>query len=343
MSFENMRDLASALPSLRDNLDDEDVPMYPPPPELPRTTNSGSRHPGKSVVAKPDLFDGSKDKYVQWRRSLILYLAGYEHPPSSSQKIMITLSYMRGDNAAGRFADLYAIQHQSDFRDISWAGFCNELDTMFFPVALRRQAEQKLLVLKQNKSETVSDFFVRMKQLIAEAEYSTEHNGRTLINVARTGLKNEVVELVERSQPELIDSDDFEQWERSLIRGDQVLAEIAARKKDSGSITWPRRPQVTSTTTTTPRVPTAASSTNTVATDQAGTFGGQGIPMDLSRARAEGKCVRCGKAWPCAEHFRPRPRQIRVLEFRGQKIEYTTADELADSISRIEKDFPTGA
>ena len=62
--------------------------------------------------------------------------------------------------------------------------------------------------------------------------------------------------------------------------------------------------------------------------------------MDISKARAEGKCAKCSKLWPCKDHIRKRV--IRQMTFRGQQISYTTADELAAKISRIEKDFPAG-
>ena len=88
---------------------------------------------------------------------------------------------------------------------------------------------------------------------------------------------------------------------------------------------------------TTPAISTA---TTQPGPNQAGTFGAQGgIPMDISKACAEGKCARCGKPWPCAEHMWPR--RIREMTFRGHQIRYTNSDELAAEIQRIEKDFPS--
>ena len=60
--------------------------------------------------------------------------------------------------------------------------------------------------------------------------------------------------------------------------------------------------------------------------------------MDISKARAEGKCVKCSKPWPCKDHIRKCV--ICQMTFRGQQISYTTTDELVAEISRIEKDFP---
>ena len=143
--------------------------------QVPIPTSNGKI--GKSIAAKPEMFDGSKEKFLQWWRTMVFYLMGFENAPNDVQQIMIVLSYMRGDNAAGRFADLYA-------------------------------------------------------------------------------------------------------------QG--------------------------------------------------------GVPMDISKARAEGKCFRCGDPWPCAKHFKPRARQIRSFQYRGVNIEYTTAEELEAAITKAEKDFPNG-
>ena len=74
--------------------------------------------------------------------------------------------------------------------------------------------------------------------------------------------------------------------------------------------------------------------------NQTGTFRGQGAPMDISKACAEGKCAKCSKPWPCKDHIRKQV--IRQMTFRNQQISYMTAEELAAEISCIEKDFPIG-
>ena len=83
--------------------------------------------------------------------------------------------------------------------------------------------------------------------------------------------------------------------------------------------------------TTKPAVPAA------IHPNQTGTFRGQGAPLDISKARAEGKCAKCSKPWPCKDHIRKQV--ICQMTFRKQQISYTTAEELAAEISCIEKDF----
>jgi hypothetical protein len=76
--------------------------------------------------------------------------------------------------------------------------------------------------------------------------------------------------------------------------------------------------------------------------NQVGMFGGQGVPMDISKARAEGKCFKCGQPWPCKEHFKPCASQIRSFQYQGQNIQNTTAEELETAITKAEKGFAEG-
>ena len=67
---------------------------------------SSSPKLGKSLAAKPDPYNGNTTWFVQWWRTVNLYLSGFETDLTDRQKMLIILSYMKGDNAAGRFADL---------------------------------------------------------------------------------------------------------------------------------------------------------------------------------------------------------------------------------------------
>ena len=95
-----------------------------------------------------------------------------------------------------------------------------------------------------------------------------------------------------------------------------------------------------------PRAPPPT--TSNLTPNAAGVFPGQGAPMDISKARAEGKCFRCSKAWPCQEHFRPHATPQKTMTFRNRQIMYTSNDDLAAKIAEIEKEkekekgFPTG-
>ena len=89
---------------------------------------------GKSLAAKPDLYDGNKTRFVQWWRTVNLYLSGFKTEPTDQQKMLIILSYMKGDNAAGRFADLMVTTRGID--TMSFASFEKKLKKTFQPAAL---------------------------------------------------------------------------------------------------------------------------------------------------------------------------------------------------------------
>ena len=213
---------------------------------------------------------------------------------------------------------------------------------------MKREAEQKLMALKQGQKGTVSYFFVRMKHLTIEAGYDTKAQARLSIRITRDRVRNEIVKYVERSNPDLFESESLTKWEKALTQAEAILTEIADRKKHGGNQTftqnWFRNRQSDRITmASTSNVAQPAPKVAEVHPKQVGTFGAQGgVPMDISKAHAEGKCFCCGEPWPCAKHFKPRARQVRSFQYRGVNIEYTTAEELEAAITKAEKDFPKG-
>ena len=190
---------------------------------------------GKSIAAKPEPYDGDRTKYIQWWRTVELYLAGFEEEPSDRQKVLIILSYMKGQNAAGRWADLYVTQGLNAV--CSFDEFADQLKKMFQPPDIRHNAEKRLLALRQGK-ETVEDFMTRLKQLVIEAEYNVSHHSRLLINIMRNGIHNEIVEMVERSQPHLLNNASFSAWETALVQASAILQDIADRKRGTVQSTY---------------------------------------------------------------------------------------------------------
>ena len=299
------------------------------------TSANNTKGLGKSISAKPDMYDGDKPKYVQWSRQIAVYFASFDSNPTNAQKILMTLSYMKGNNVAGCFADLYVQQQGDRIHLVLYSEFKRRLNLLFMPAMLKRQAENELLKLKQ-EHETVEDYFVCMNQLMLQVEYSTLHHSRILISIARRGLKNNIVEFVERGQPTLLMNDDFDAWVDALVQADQVLREIKDRKRGS----WKPKQQYRTTTNWPTAKPTPQPTPPAVHPNQVGTFAGQGVPMDIGKAHAEGKCFKCGQPWPCKEHFKPRACQVCSFTFRGQTINYTNHNELVAAMKEVEKDFP---
>ena len=209
----------------------------------------------------------------------------------------------------------------------------------------------------------IEEFILHFHQCVIKAQYNTGAHGRFLIQILRNAVKQELVEFIEISQVQLIDSNELDDWVHALIQVEWIKTEQKAQKaastgnSNAPTKSWNANPQNRNNYVSPNykgKNPIANFSANKAVTspiakptvpaaiypNQTGTFGGQGALMDISKARTEGKCAKCSKPWPCKDHIRKHI--IRQMTFRNQQISYTTADELVAEISCIEKDFPAG-
>ena len=83
------------------------------------------------------MYDRNKEKFLQWWRTLLFYLMGFENTPTDEQKIMIAISYMRGDNMAGRFTDLYAQEVDFDTDTQMFEEFAKKVGKTFLLEEIR--------------------------------------------------------------------------------------------------------------------------------------------------------------------------------------------------------------
>ena len=290
---------------------------------------------------------------------------GFEVAPNSHQKILITLSTMTEGSVAA-FANNFMRAHGSRLAYYGFKEFTRMLAMHFAPTDIKQKAQMALAIIKQNAHKSVETFIIRFNQCITEAQINKEHAGTWLVQLIWQAVKPEVVDYVEISQTHMVENENINKWLVTLIRTDRILSEKTERWRASTVPTegpsknrsWNpaqgyilpnykgKKPianflanksgalaQIFST-------PTATMATMQPGLNQPGMFGAQGgVPMDISKACAEGKCTRCGKLWPCAEHVRPR--RIREMTFCGHQIRYTNSDELATAIQQIEKDFPS--
>ena len=293
--------------------------LIPPPPALVQAPDLG-----KSFVLKPKDYNGDKTKFHSWWRSIILYLRGFQEAPNDQQKIMMVLSFMT-EKLAAWFTNTFLKNHSTRLNQYAWAEFARNISMMFTPSSLWRNAEQKLLTMKQGDRELTEEFLVCFQQAIAEAQVNTVLQGRFLINLLRSAAKNSDIEFIERSKSNLIKSDNFNDWVQAIVWASRINEEIEARKRTTRPPTssqrfyispnyWGTNPQPFQ-----PRTPPTPSNPTP---NTAGVFPGQGASMDISKARAEGKCFHCRKAWPCQEHFRLHTSPQKTMTFRNRQITY---------------------
>ena len=180
-------------------------------PELPKlksppAVRSSTPDIRKSFIPKPLYFDSNKKEFLGWWRQLALHLGGYQQTSSDMQKIMITLSLMKG-GLAERFANMFVNSH--NLEEYSFEEFKQNLLMMFQLADIRRKAEQELAGLRQKSNKAIEEFILRFHQCIIEAQYNTGAHSRFLIQILRNAVKQELVEFVEISQVQLINSDEL--------------------------------------------------------------------------------------------------------------------------------------
>ena len=200
-----------------------------------------------------------------------------------------------------------------NLKDYSFEEFKRNLSVTFQPADIRRKAEQELAGLRQKPNEAIKEFILWFHQCIIEAQYNIGAHGRFLIQILRNAVKQELVEFVEISQVQLINSDELDDWIHALIQVERIKTKQKAQK---------------ATSTGHSNTPARSWNANPRAL------------MDISKARAEGRCAKCSKPWPCKDHMRKWV--ICQMTSRNQQISYTTAEELVAEINHIEKDFPVG-
>ena len=271
---------------------------------------------------------------------------------------MIGLSLMKGGSAKW-FANMFMDAH--DLKKYAIKEFKGNLSVTFQPADIQRKAKQELTGLRQKSAKPIEEFILRFHQCVIEVQYNTGAHGRFLIQILQNAVRQELVEFVEISQVQLINSDELDNWVHALIQAERIKTEQKAWKatstghSDTPARSWNANPQnrtnyispnykgknpivnfLANKATASPAVKPAALAA--IHPNQTSIFGGQSIPMDISKACTKGKCVKCSKPWPWKDHIRKRV--ICQMTFRNQQISYTTADKLAAEISHIEKDFP---
>ena len=101
------------------------------------------------------------------------YLMGFNDMPSNRQSILITLSYMKGNNAAGQYANLFV---ETRSIDMTFDNFEKDLIETFQLASLKYDTEKELLGLKQKKEQSVEDYFTYMCQLVRDARLTQTYS-----------------------------------------------------------------------------------------------------------------------------------------------------------------------
>lgn len=240
----------------------------------------------KSLIPRPDDFDGTE--YKKFKRQIFLYLqANRKHLQDDEDKIALVLGHMK-KGVAAEWAGNYMDTHQMAAVPVpeSYVDFMAKLDLGFTNPNEQPDAQAKLSSLRQG-SKTVEEFFLEFDTLRRLAGYASGHDAY-LIELLEKALHREIITTIYASDtlPTTFDS-----WRKKATN----IGGLQQRLHRITKSTWAPRPN---TTTQHPR-PTAPGHTSSPVNDRRDatgtTFGGMGQKMDVSKARAEGRCFKCGE------------------------------------------------
>ena len=112
----------------------------------------------------------------------------------------------------------------------SFEEFKQNLSVTFQLANIQRKAEQELAGLRQKSGKSIEEFILQFHQCVIEVQYNTGAHGRFLIQILRNAIKQELMEFVEISQVQLIDSDELNDWVHTSIQVEWIKTEQKAWK-----------------------------------------------------------------------------------------------------------------
>ena len=308
----------------------------------------------KSLIAKPDDFDGKTENFLAFYRQCRLYIrSNKRHFSTDKSKILLVLSHMKSGLAskwADNFVDEAEEPDSSDDKSApgyvpemtfgTWKDFETRLKESFGNPNQQKEAQKKLHELKQG-TMTAEEFFQMFDQYRRAAGYQSNHDAY-LIDLLERNLRYETVATIYNSGSQL--PTEYEDWKSRAL----LIDGLQRRLKNVGRSGWsgqPNRPTAgstsaaTTTTTTTTSAPVKKTPTGTV-------YGGAGQPMQIDTSRGPRVCYNCQQEGHIARNC-PNPRKERKVNIRGLvqtlgRLTVTEQEELKKELEEVEPSKEAG-
>ena len=182
----------------------------------------------------------------------------------------------------------------------TFSDFHQKCEEAFQDTNKKTNAENQLTLLRQG-SKTAEEFFQEFDQLAFTTGYTDTHHDDVLVHLLHEAIHTKVINLV-YGQPTL--PADYKAWMTQILAIDGLQRRRADQKKSQAQF-FPHCPNIT-------RKPEILTTVPQVKTGTGITYGGQGMRMDVDKARAEGRCFKCGKVGHISHNCPERKVQVRA-------------------------------
>jgi hypothetical protein len=161
-----------------------------------KETKGGGDVRKTNFVSTPEVFDGNRENYEQFRRSISLYILGHPSIRSQKDKILAVLSFLtKGD--ADIFASNWMEENEDELTDNTYAfdDFMDELDAMFKDGQVAERAKDELIRMKQGKMKA-EEFFLKFHQTRTRANMNSAVFDEMLVEILNKAIHPELASLV---------------------------------------------------------------------------------------------------------------------------------------------------
>ena len=138
-------------------------------------------------MAKPELFDGSRDRVEPFIRSLVIYFTGRSEIPNE-KKILFALSYMQTGRASG-WADAQSKKIEKGEVVADFTGFIRQIRDRFRDPDLAATARSSIAQIRQ-RGRDIEDFLIEFEKYQEDCGYDEV----TLMDIFKRGIDQYLVD-----------------------------------------------------------------------------------------------------------------------------------------------------
>lgn len=282
-------------------------------------------------VPNPDPFDGTPSKLRDFKTQLThVFESSPTHyvEPAATNRILYTLSLMKTGTAAD-WSRAYSLERElrkarQNFVEDDWNTFWAQIESQFRNFHEKEDAIRELFATKQGYNQPVEEYlhFVDLRKQISRL------GDDTIIYIFKMNMRQSLVEkiMLETPMPTT-----YQDWKSRAIAHDQAWRNWdASRRQNQGGKPGPNRQQAQQPRRfqfeRNPQIVQRPADPPAWAPKRTGsgtTFGGQGQPMDIDRARRQGLCFGCGERGHLKRdcpHNHQKVRQVEVPDPRDEEI-----------------------